>query len=59
MKLATLKQFIYQTYTDLLQHVHPKPGKTKTETYADRATELFKKQPANMRLLIVVDKLLT
>lgn len=34
-------------------------GKSKTEAYEDRAKELFKKQPANMRLLIVVDKLLT
>ena len=37
----------------------PQPGKTKTETYEDEAKELFKKQPANMKLLIVVDKLLT
>ena len=36
-----------------------KPGKTKTETYEDKAKKLFKKQPANMRLLVVVDKLLT
>ena len=32
---------------------------TKTETYEERAKELFKKEPANMKLLIVVDKLLT
>ena len=49
-----------------LQHLHraaeergAKPGKTKTETYEDEVKELFIKQPANMRLLIVVDKLLT
>jgi type I restriction enzyme, R subunit len=49
-----------------LQHLHraaegraAKPGKTKTETYEDEAKELFIKEPANMKLLIVVDKLLT
>lgn len=56
---ATDKQFLYNTYTALLKDVDPKPGKTKTETYEDEAKHLFKSQPANMRLLIVVDKLLT
>jgi type I restriction enzyme R subunit len=55
----TDKQFIYNTYTELLRNVNPKPGKNKTETYEDEAKELFKDQPANMKLLIVVDKLLT
>ena len=55
----TDKQFIYNTYTALLQSVEAQPGKSKTETYEDKAKELFKKQPANMRLLVVVDKLLT
>lgn len=55
----TDKQFIYSTYTALLKDIDPKPGKTKTETYEDLVKDLFKKQPANMRLLIVVDKLLT
>ncbi len=55
----TDKEFIYNLYTDLLKDVVPKPGKTKTETYEDNAKELFIKQPANMRLLVVVDKLLT
>jgi type I restriction enzyme R subunit len=55
----TEKQFLYNLYTALLKDVTPKPGKTKTETYEDDAKELFKKQPANMKLLIVVDKLLT
>ena len=32
---------------------------TKTETYEEQAKDLFKKQPANMKLLMVVDKLLT
>ena len=55
----TDKQFIYNTYTELLKDVEAKPGMTKTETYEERAKELFKKEPANMKLLIVVDKLLT
>lgn len=55
----TDKQFIYNTYTELLSNVQPRPGKSKTETYEDQAKALFVKEPANMRLLIVVDKLLT
>ncbi|MGO9018174.1 MAG: type I restriction endonuclease subunit R [Syntrophobacteraceae bacterium] len=55
----TDKEFIYNTYTELLKDVAAKPGMTKTETYEDRAKELFKKEPSNMKLLIVVDKLLT
>src|SRR5205814_1589448 len=39
--------------------VAPRPGKSRTETYEDEAKALFKSQPANMQLLIVVDKLLT
>ncbi len=55
----TEKQFLYNTYTSLLQGVQARPGKSKTETYEDNAKKLFKEQPANMKLLIVVDKLLT
>ena len=55
----TDKQFIYNTYNELLEKVDPNPGKTKTETYEDKAKALFKKEPANMKLLVVVDKLLT
>ncbi len=55
----TEKQFLYNTYTALLENVVPRPGKSKTETYEDDAKEKFVEQPANMRLLIVVDKLLT
>lgn len=33
----------------LLKDVEARPGLSKTETYEDRAKELFKKQPANMR----------
>ena len=55
----TDKQFIYNTYTELLKDVAAAPGKNKTESYEDRAKDLFRKEPANMQLLIVVDKLLT
>ncbi len=55
----TDKQFIYNTYTDLLVNVEAKPGKSKTETYEDAAKDKFIKEPANMKLLVVVNKLLT
>ncbi|HET9034220.1 MAG TPA: HsdR family type I site-specific deoxyribonuclease [Dokdonella sp.] len=55
----TDKQFIYNTYTELLTDVTAQSGKSKTETYEDRAKKLFVEKPATMRLLIVVDKLLT
>ncbi len=53
------KQFIFNTYTELLKDVAPVPGKNKTETYEHQAKERFIKAPAQMKLLIVVDKLLT
>ena len=53
------KQFIYNTYTELLKDVVADPGKTKTETYELQVKERFIKAPAQMKLLIVVDKLLT
>ena len=55
----TDKQFIYNTYTELLKDITPRQGMTKTETYEEIAKERFAKEPANMKLLIVVDKLLT
>ena len=55
----TDKQFIFNVYNELLEDIHPRSGKSKTETYEDEAKDLFKNQPANMKLLIVVDKLLT
>ena len=51
----TEKQFLYNTYTALLKS----SGLSNTEAYEDHAKKLFITQPANMRLLIVVDKLLT
>ena len=53
------KQFIYNTYAEVLADVEAKPGLSKTETYEDWAKALFKKEPAHMKLLIVVDMLLT
>ena len=55
----TEKEYIYNVYTGLLKDIDARPGMTKTETYEERVKDLFKKQPANMKLLIVVDKLLT
>ncbi len=55
----TEKEYIYQIYLDLLKNVTAKPGKTKTEVYEDEVKEQFVKEPAHMRLLVVVDKLLT
>ncbi len=55
----TENQFIFNTYTALLKDVQPRPNKSKTEVYEDEAKKMFREQPANMRLLIVVDKLLT
>jgi type I restriction enzyme, R subunit len=55
----TEKQFIFNTYTELLKDVAAAPGKSKTETYEDQAKALFVNEPANMKLLVVVSKLLT
>jgi type I restriction enzyme R subunit len=55
----TDKQFIYNTYTELLKDVEATPGTTKTETYEENAKAQFIKEPARMKLLVVVDKLLT
>ena len=55
----TDREFIYNTYTELLKEIDASPGKSKTETYEDQAKDFFRKQPANMKLLVVVQKLLT
>jgi type I restriction enzyme R subunit len=55
----TDKQYIYSTYTELLKDVEANPGMPKTETYEEWAKALFTKEPANLKLLVVVDKLLT
>lgn len=51
----TDKLYIYNTYTTLLKD----KGMPNTEAYEDFAKKMFKEQPANMKLLVVVDKLLT
>jgi len=48
----TDKEYIYRTYVELL-------NSKSTETYEKEAKAKFIKEPANMKLLIVVDKLLT
>jgi len=55
----TDKQFIYNTYNELLKDIEAKPNMSKTETYEEWAKALFTSEPANMKLLVVVDKLLT
>ncbi|WP_432220933.1 type I restriction endonuclease subunit R [Flavobacterium sp. TMP13] len=55
----TDKEFIFKVYTDLLKDVSPKGNKSKTETYESNVKEQFRKEPARMKLLIVVSKLLT
>jgi type I restriction enzyme R subunit len=53
------KQFIYNTYQQLLAGIIPNGGMSKTETYEKIVTGKFIREPANMQLLVVVDKLLT
>jgi type I restriction enzyme R subunit len=53
------ERYKFNAYTALLQDVKAKPGKTKAETYEDEAKRRFIEEPANMKLLIVVSKLLT
>ena len=55
----TEKEYIYKVYNAILETVAAEPQKTKSETYEDKAKALFLKEPANMKLLIVVAKLLT
>ncbi len=54
----TDKQYILDTYQALLRDVTPVQRKSKAETYEDAAKLQFKDEPARMKLLIVVDKLL-
>jgi len=54
----TEKEYVYKIYSKLLKDISPEPGKSKSETYEDKARTKFVEEPANMKLLIVVDKLL-
>lgn len=54
------KTFIYNTYSDLvLKDVVARPNKSLTEVYEEDSKDMFIKKPASMKLLVVVDKLLT
>lgn len=55
----TEKEFLYNLYQDVLKDVKPEPRKTVTETYEDWAKAKFNDEPANMKVLVVVSKLLT
>lgn len=55
----TEKEYIYKTYTELLKNVTPTPGKSRAETYEAIMKDKFVNKPAEIKLLIVVDKLLT
>ena len=55
----TEKAYIYETYCKLLKDVRSTPGLSATETYEEDAKKRFIKEPATMKLLVVVDKLLT
>lgn len=55
----TDREFLYNTYIDLLKDVEPRGEMSKTETYEEDAKHRFIKEPASMKLLIVVNKLLT
>jgi type I restriction enzyme R subunit len=53
----TEKQYLYNTYKSLL-HAEDTGEEISTETYEDRVKKKFIDEPANMKLLVVVDKLL-
>ena len=55
----TEKEFMYNLYQGILKDVKVEAGKTLTESYEDWAKSKFRDEPANMKLLIVVSKLLT
>jgi type I restriction enzyme R subunit len=55
----TEKEAVYKTYETLLRNVTPNGGKSRTESYEIEAKDRFRKEPARMKLLIVVSKLLT
>jgi type I restriction enzyme R subunit len=55
----TQKEAIYNLYEEILKEIVPQGNKSKTETYEDWAKNKFKTEPANMKVLVVVSKLLT
>lgn len=56
---STDKQVEFDIYERLLEKVSAAPGKSKAETYEDQCKADFLNNPGRMKLLIVVDKLLT
>jgi type I restriction enzyme R subunit len=50
---------MYNLYQGILKDVKVEAGKSATESYEDWAKSKFRYEPANMKLLIVVSKLLT
>lgn len=54
----TEKEFMYNLYEELLKDVKQEGNKSKTESYEDWAKNKFTYEPANMKLMIVVSKLL-
>jgi type I restriction enzyme R subunit len=55
----TDEEIIFETYEEIVKDIQPESGLTKAETYEKKTKALFIKEPANMKLLIVVSKLLT
>ncbi|MFA6238056.1 MAG: HsdR family type I site-specific deoxyribonuclease [Bacteriovorax sp.] len=55
----TDEEIIFETYEEIVKNIQPESGLTKAETYEKKTKALFIKEPANMKLLIVVSKLLT
>ncbi|MCC5847124.1 MAG: HsdR family type I site-specific deoxyribonuclease [Verrucomicrobia bacterium] len=56
---STDKKRVFEIYEALLEKVKPAAGKSKAETYEDQCKARFIDNPGQMKLLIVVDKLLT
>lgn len=55
----TDRQVIFNTYTELVKDIDQKTNMTKTEVYEEEVKKRFIEEPANMKLIIVVEKLLT
>ena len=53
------ERYKFDTYSAILQNIVAKPNKTKAETYEEEVKRRFIEEPANLKLLIVVSKLLT
>lgn len=56
---ATDKKYIHDTYQKILKDIQAQSGESKAKTYEKNVKQLFIDEPSNMKLLIVVSKLLT